>query len=349
MMFRIDNQFASSILPTPLAPGTPGFYSTGNIGGELATIVTADAMNEIQEELVAVVNAGGLTLDKTDNTQVIQAILALIAGNTRKRLTGPLDLYCAPGGSDTNNGLTPSTPFATPDAAYGLLVQQYDLGGQTVTIHLADGNYPPVNLNGSPLGVLNPTNIHFLGNVGNPANVQINQSTALGGCFALSYFGQCWLDGIQFSAPASQANCVLAAFGAKIFVQNVIYGTAGSFHNWASWGGVIAASGPYTISGGAAVHMLCANGGQATGQVSTGPTTITLVGTPHFSTAFAQATNASFIEYDSDNITWAGAATGSRFLVNNHSGIFVPAGGLNYFPGDTAGVADAATYGLYSI
>lgn len=188
-MYRIDNQFASTILPTPLAPGTPGFYSSGSIGGELATIVTADAMNEIQEELVAVVNAGGLTLDKTDNTQVIQAILALIAGNTRKRLTGPLDLYCANGGSDTNNGLTPSTPFA----AYNLLVQQYDLGGQTVTIHLADGNYEPIDLNGAPLGVLSPLNIVFQGNVGNPANVQINQSTALGACFSMNYFGQCIL------------------------------------------------------------------------------------------------------------------------------------------------------------
>jgi hypothetical protein len=77
-------------------------------------------------------------------------------------------------------------------------------------------------------------------------------------------------------------------------------------------------------------------------------TTITLVGTPHFSTAFAMATNSSFIEFDSTNITFSGLATGPRFQVNNHSGIFVPSGDVNYFPGDTAGVADAATFGLYS-
>lgn len=347
-MFRIDNQYASGTLPPPLTPGTPGFYSSGSIGGELATIVTADAMNEIQEELVAVVAAGGLTLDKTDNTQVIQAILALIAGNTRKRLTGPLDLYCAPGGSDTNNGLTPETPFATPGAAYGLLVQQYDLGGQTVTIHLADGNYAPVALNGAPLGVLNPTNIVFLGNPGNPADVQINQSTPLQSAFTLAYFGGCMLNGMTLSAPASQANCIIAGFSSKIFVQNVVYGTAGAFHNWSQWGSTIAAAGDYTISGGAAGHIFSDNAGTVAGELSTSSATITLVGTPHFSTAFAYATNSSMIEFDSADVTFSGAATGSRFLVNNHSGIYVPSGSLTYFPGDTAGVADASTFGLYA-
>lgn len=153
---------------------------------------------------------------------------------------------------------------------------------------------------------------------------------------------------MQLSAPASQASCIAAAFNAKVFVQNLVYGTAGSYHNWASWGSQIGAAGDYTISGGAACHMLCTNGGEAAGQLSTGLTTITLVGTPHFSSAFAQATNSAFMEYDSTTITWAGAATGVRFLVNNHSGIYVPSGTLTYFPGDTAGVADASTFGLYS-
>jgi hypothetical protein len=348
-MFRIDNQYASTILPPPLQPGSPGFYSSGSIGGELATIVTADAMNEIQEELVAVVAAGGLTLDKNDNTQVIQAILALIAGNTRKRLTGPLDLYCANGGNDNNNGLTPSTPFATPGAAYNLLVQQYDLGGQNVTIHLADGNYNAVNLNGSPLGVANPNNITFLGNSGNPANVQINQSIVGGSCFSMAYFGQCLVDGVQFNAPAAETSCVVAAFSSKVFVQNVIYGSAGYYHNWANWGAQIGVAGSYTISGGAARHLVAADGGQIAGQLYTGVTpTITLVGTPHFSTAFAYATNSSFLEFDSSIVTWSGTATGARFFVNNQSGIYVPNGTLTYFPGDTAGTADATTFGLYA-
>jgi hypothetical protein len=347
-MFRIDNSCAATILPTPLAPGTPGFFSSGNIGGELATIVTADFMNQVQEGLVAVVNAAGLTLDKTDNTQVITAILALIGKLSRRRLTGPLDLYCAPGGSDTNNGLSPSTPFATLTAAYNLLVQQYDLGGQTVTIHLADGNYPPVALNGAPLGMLNPSNIVFLGNVSNPANVQINQSTALQNAFSLSYFGACTLNGMEISAPASQANCIIASFGSKIFAENLIYGTAGSYHNWSQWGSTIAAAGNYTINGGAAAHIFSDNSGQSAGELSTLAATIALVGTPHFSTAFVYATNSSMIEFDSTNITFSGAATGSRYLVNHQSAIYVPSGSATYFPGDTAGVADAATFGLYT-
>jgi hypothetical protein len=34
-MFRIDNSYAASILPTPGPPGTPGFFTNGNIGGQL--------------------------------------------------------------------------------------------------------------------------------------------------------------------------------------------------------------------------------------------------------------------------------------------------------------------------
>jgi hypothetical protein len=141
---------------------------------------------------------------------------------------------------------------------------------------------------------------------------------------------------MEISAPASQANRIIASFGSKIFVENLIYGTAGSYHNWAQWGSAICAAGNYTIAGGAAAHIVSDNGGQVAGELSTEAATITLVGTPHFSTAFALATNSSFIEYDSTNIVFSGPATGQRFAVNNLSGIYVPGGSLTFLPGDVA-------------
>jgi hypothetical protein len=37
-MYRIDNATAATTLPVQKPPGTPGFFSTGTIGGQMATI-----------------------------------------------------------------------------------------------------------------------------------------------------------------------------------------------------------------------------------------------------------------------------------------------------------------------
>lgn len=44
------------------------------------TYVTADFMNAVQGEMVNVIQAAGIVLDKADNTQLLAAILALAAG-----------------------------------------------------------------------------------------------------------------------------------------------------------------------------------------------------------------------------------------------------------------------------
>lgn len=69
-MHRIDGPAA--------APG--GFFTEGDPAvGTPATVVTDDWMNAVQGEIEAVVVAGGLSLAKPDNTQMLQAIRALVA------------------------------------------------------------------------------------------------------------------------------------------------------------------------------------------------------------------------------------------------------------------------------
>lgn len=46
-----------------------------------ATQVTDDFLNAVQEEIAAVIEDAGLTLDKEDNTQLLQAIEAIIGSN----------------------------------------------------------------------------------------------------------------------------------------------------------------------------------------------------------------------------------------------------------------------------
>lgn len=74
-MYRIDNNSAVGAIPTPEAAGTPGFFTDGDpTGGVEATIVDADWLNAIQEELLNVVTAASITPSKTNRTQLLAAI-----------------------------------------------------------------------------------------------------------------------------------------------------------------------------------------------------------------------------------------------------------------------------------
>jgi len=79
-MYRIDDPTAATSLPTPESAGTEGYFTEGNPAtGTPATRVRGSWLNMLQEELRAVVVAGGLTPSKTVFTQVRDALLALFA------------------------------------------------------------------------------------------------------------------------------------------------------------------------------------------------------------------------------------------------------------------------------
>jgi hypothetical protein len=80
-MFRIDDPSAAASLPAPEAAGTEGYWTEGNPGsGVPATLERASWFNMVQEELRAVVVAGGLTPSKTSYNQLLNAIKALTSG-----------------------------------------------------------------------------------------------------------------------------------------------------------------------------------------------------------------------------------------------------------------------------
>lgn len=81
-MHRIDHATAVAEQPAQTAPGTPGYFSEGNPAlGAQATVVTKDWANAIQEEVAHVIEAAGVELDKTDNSQLYAAVMALILAN----------------------------------------------------------------------------------------------------------------------------------------------------------------------------------------------------------------------------------------------------------------------------
>lgn len=96
-MFRIDNPTAAAALPAIPAAGAEKFFTEGDAGlGVPATTVDAWWLNMLQEELRAlIVTGGGLAPDKADNTQVLQAIQAMIAAIPGGTLAGLSDVTLA--------------------------------------------------------------------------------------------------------------------------------------------------------------------------------------------------------------------------------------------------------------
>lgn len=100
-MQRIDDPTAATALPTPEAAGTPGYFTEGSpTAGTPATNVRGSWLNMVQEELMAIVAAAGISPSKTVYTQVLAAIRAMTADGARiQGLVG------------NNNAATPTTQF----------------------------------------------------------------------------------------------------------------------------------------------------------------------------------------------------------------------------------------------
>lgn len=74
-MFQIDTASAVSSMPTLKSPGTPGWWQNGNPQTLTApTIPDEDWFNIVQAELCNAVTMSGFALNKTNLTQLYQAI-----------------------------------------------------------------------------------------------------------------------------------------------------------------------------------------------------------------------------------------------------------------------------------
>lgn len=80
-MQRIDHSTAVAVRPAPAAAGTPGYFTGGDPAtGQKATVVTADFLNMVQEELIAILTAAGVVPDKASLSQVLTALQVLFLG-----------------------------------------------------------------------------------------------------------------------------------------------------------------------------------------------------------------------------------------------------------------------------
>ena len=129
---------------------------------------------------------------------------------------------------------------------------------------------------------------------------------------------------------ALTANTTLA-FG------NIDFGACASGHVYIDTYSSLSAIANYTISGSSPYHWRISGGYL----LATG-ITITLSGTPAFSTAFLYMNMVGSCYVG--GITFSGTATGQRYNVSQNAVCNTNGGGANYLPGNAAG---SATGGLY--
>ena len=235
-----------------------------------------------------------------------------------------LTLYVATTGSDSNNGLTVGTPFLTIQKAVNVVSRFWIDAGATVTIQLADGTYTE-NIVLRPFG--GPGAAVVQGNSGTPANVIVTSTT--GNTLYFSQQGYYILRHFEVRSTAGAG--FYAQNGAVISFTNIRFGTCGLQQARAEYGATISASGNYSIVGGAQIHAYTVFAATFTASGRT----ITLTGTPAFSTAFASANvnaNTSFT-----SCTFSGSATGARYSAYALGCVHTATANANFLPGNAAG------------
>ncbi|MCI4435737.1 MAG: hypothetical protein JHC33_02855 [Ignisphaera sp.] len=254
---------------------------------------------------------------------------------TRELLTAARTYYVATTGSDSNNGLSVSTPFLTIQKAINT-VCSLDMGAYQVTIQVADGTYTNTSVGNNYIGTLPPI---IQGNTTTPANCIL--STTSSDCLAVNQAIVWNINGFTLKTTTS-GNGLNAQNGGIINFQNIVFGACATAHINAQNSGIINCQSNYTITGSYPIHWKVIESGVVWDIPGK---TITITGTPAFSTAFLYMRTASIIVI-SNNTTFTGSATGVRYSINLNSACFVNGAATTYLPGNTSGTT--ATGGQYA-
>jgi hypothetical protein len=257
-------------------------------------------------------------------------LTALQGRSIRERLTAARTYYVRTDGSDSNTGLTNASggAFLTIQKAMDVAVL-LDTGGYSVTAKVADGTYTGSAALAMPL--IGGGEMIVEGNTSTPANTVIGSMSAIKNAVLKVQYAR---------INTSSSFCLYATTGGLLSFSNVEFNGATAAHIRASFGGNVSASGNYSIVGAAPIHAQSIQ----TGQIGISSKTVTITGTPNFSTAYAVSDTCGAMELY--NNTYSGSATGVRFAVSMNGVIQTYTGNTTLLPGNSAGTT--ATGGQYA-
>lgn len=259
----------------------------------------------------------------------------------REMLTAARTYYVLTTGSDSNTGLanTAGAAFLTVQKAIDT-VATLDIGNFNVTITVGAGTFSTST--GNQLKNLVGSGLVTISGAG--ATTIITTSGAMttqnGNFYALALSGRWRLDAMKLTSTGTGTPFgVLSSASSNVIIGALEYGTGFNAQVRSVDNGYVIFDSNYTISGGAGIHI------QSSGAVlRCDSLTVTVSGTPAYSTAFAQTSNGGIITAAS--MTYSGSATGVRYVSQLNGVINTSGGGASYFPGNSAG--STATGGQYA-
>lgn len=312
------SDFAATVLATVLA------------GLSTAAGTTVTAAHTVLEAL------GFLQKQATDNATAITT--KANTAQVRERLTAARTYYVRTDGNDTNTGLadTAGAAFLTVQKALDT-ARALDNGGFAVTVRIGAGTWTVPLLLKSVVGT---GVIAIRGNVSDMTSTIISTTSADAIDSGDGFFGAYSLEYLKLQTTTS-GNCIGGGTGGggTITWQNIAFGACAGVHVKASQGQLRRATGDYTINGAAVAHLAAYD----SGHVRMASITVTVAGTPAFSSGFALAERCGTLL--ALTVTFSGGATGKYYAGILNGVIYTAGGGATYFPGDAAGTtATGAQY-----
>ncbi len=252
----------------------------------------------------------------------------------RDKLTANRTYYVnASTGSDSNDGLSTGTAFATINKAVNTAAS-LDIGQYTLQIQVADGTYGPVILRPCMFYGTPPA---LIGNVTTPANCVISATNDN----AIVTFGATdWsVRGFKVQTTTAGSGISVIKRGFLRIDGNMEYGACAHHQIAAEDGGNVWISAAYRITGGAWTHYSAT----LDGLITMRNVAVTLSGTFSFANAFAGCIAGKM---DANGATYTGGTvTGTRYAVSMN-GAIINTGSATRFPGSSAGATNAG--GQYS-
>ena len=285
------------------AAGAPIYYDSSysaNIGGYPNGAVIASTSTPYAFWQCLVDN-------NTTNPDTGGANWRLINFSARQSLTANTTYYVSTSGSDTTGNGSSGSPWATRLFAATWIQANIDLAGFNVIISVANGSYSDqLVVSGPFVGATGATSVTFSGStsaiIATPGGTAFSNSD--GSAYSIS--------GFSISATGAGGYALSAGANSKIIFSGTSFGACGTAHMLAQNAGFISATGNYTIAGNSPIHL----NATVNGNIQVSAHTITLSGSPAFSTAFAAASGNANIICSANTYSGAAGATTAPLSVS---------------------------------
>lgn len=251
-------------------------------------------------------------------------------------------------GSNSNNGLSPSSAWQTLQHGANFVQTNIDLGGYQAIFNCTGAFTAGVSLSGPQVGQTSTAAVSFVFASGSSITDPANNCFSIGSNAAIAISGPVTLSALS-TGVVEPTGFGISCFqgGTCILEGGVIFGQCGSPHLGTATGGIIVITANYTIAAGAPCHYNVFGFSNIIA-LPPSPTTmtITLTGTPIFTNAFALARDGGFLQMQASFISFSGAASGTRYSAILNGIIDTNGGGATFFPGSSGG--STATGGQYA-